>query len=68
VRILTNICSDDLQTSKAFYVEFLGLQVKYDSDWYVQLSVPDQPEMEYGIIRRDHELVPAEYQQAPTGS
>ena len=67
MRILTNICSDDLAASKAFYVELLGLQVKYDSDWYVQLCVKDNPELEYGLIKRDHDLVPDEYQQSPTG-
>lgn len=67
MRILTNICSDNLQESKAFYVELLGLQVKYDSDWYIQLCVPDNPEVEYGIIQRDHALVPDAYRQKPTG-
>lgn len=67
MRILTNICSDDLQKSKIFYVNLLGFQVKYDSDWYVQLCSPTDSEIEYGIIQRDHELVPKEYQNVPNG-
>lgn len=67
MRILTNICSDDLQKSRDFYVDLLGFDVKYDSDWYVQLCSPDNSEIEYGIIKRDHELVPAQYQYSPTG-
>lgn len=67
MRILTNICSDDLQKSKDFYVELLGFNVKYDSDWYVQLCSPENSEIEYGIIQRSHELVPIEYQNSPTG-
>ena len=67
MRILPTICSDDLARSRDFYVELLGLEVNYDSDWFVQLRVPDNPEMEYGIIQRDHELVPAEHQQSPNG-
>jgi catechol 2,3-dioxygenase-like lactoylglutathione lyase family enzyme len=67
MRLLPNICTDDLGLSRDFYVELLGLEVKYDSDWYVQLCVPGKPELEYGIIRRDHELVPPPWQQAPTG-
>ena len=67
MRILTNICSDDLPSSKDFYVELLNLSVKYDSDWYVQLCSPDNADIEYGIIQRDNELVPEAYQQAPTG-
>ncbi len=67
MRILANICSSDLDKSKAFYVKLLGFNVKYDSDWYVQLCSPDDAEIEYGIIQRDHELVPEDYQVAPTG-
>ncbi|OEF07529.1 VOC family protein [Vibrio genomosp. F10] len=67
MKILTNICSDNLSASKQFYVELLGFNVKYDSDWYVQLCLPDDPDIEYGIIQRGHELVPKDYQQLPTG-
>ena len=67
MRILTTICVDDLAQSKDFYSELLGLQVQYDSDWYVQLCAPDNRDMEYGIIQRNHDLVPQEYQQSPTG-
>ena len=67
MRILTNICSDDLSKSKEFYVALLGLHVKYDSDWYVQLCSPADSDVEYGIIQRNRELVPKEYQNTPTG-
>ena len=67
IRILTNICSDRLSESKDFYVDLLGFKVKYDSDWYVQLCSPDDSDYEYGIIKRDHELVPSQYQHKPTG-
>jgi catechol 2,3-dioxygenase-like lactoylglutathione lyase family enzyme len=67
MKILTNICSDDLQKSKDFYVELLNFKVKYDSDWYVQLCSPKDSDIEYGIIQRDHALVPKEYQNTPNG-
>lgn len=67
MKILTNICSNNLQKSKNFYIQLLGFKVKYDSDWYVQLCSPVDSEIEYGIIQRTHELVPAEYQHAPNG-
>ena len=67
MKILTNICSDDLQQSKEFYVALLGFKVKYDSDWYVQLCSPVNSEIEYGLIQRDHDLLPSEYQQKPNG-
>lgn len=67
MKILTNICSNNLSESKKFYIELLGFKVKYDSDWYVQLCSPDDSEIEYGIIQRDHELVPKEFQRLPNG-
>jgi len=67
MKILTNICSDDLQKSKDFYVDLMGFKVKYDSDWYVQLCSPENSEIEYGIIKRDHELVPEQFQRQPQG-
>jgi len=67
MRILINICSNNLQKSRDFYVELLGFKVKYDSDWYIQLCSPKDPEIEYGIIQRNHGLVPKEYQQSPNG-
>ena len=67
MRILTNICSDDLQKSKKFYVELLGFKVKFDSDWYIQLCSPIDSEIEYGLIQKNHELIPKEFQQKPNG-
>ncbi len=66
-RILTNICSDNLPRSRDFYVSLLGFEINYDSDWYVQLKCPGNPELEFGIIARHHALVPPAYQTAPTG-
>jgi catechol 2,3-dioxygenase-like lactoylglutathione lyase family enzyme len=66
-RILTNICSDRLSESRDFYVALLGFEIRYDSDWYVQLRNPSNYEQEFGIILRSHNLVPQEFQTAPTG-
>lgn len=67
MRVFANICSSDLEQSKQFYIELLGLEVKFESDWYIQLCAPGQEGVEYGLIKRDHPLVPQAYQQAPTG-
>ncbi|MEM1293350.1 MAG: VOC family protein [Cyanobacteria bacterium P01_H01_bin.162] len=66
-RILTNLCSDNLAESRDFYVSLLGFEVNYDSDWYVQLRCPANAELEFGIIARHHDLVPPQFQTAPTG-
>lgn len=67
LKLLTNICSNDLEASKAFYTQLLGLETKYDSDWYVQLCSPHDPEAEFGVIQNDHELIPGDYRQSPSG-
>lgn len=66
-RLIPNICSDDLAASRDFFVALLDFAVGYDSDWYIQLYNPEYREFEFGIIKRDHDLVPPQYQTAPTG-
>jgi catechol 2,3-dioxygenase-like lactoylglutathione lyase family enzyme len=66
-RILPNICSDNLAASRDFYVSLLGLEVNYDSDWYVQLRSPTHAELEFGIIARRSELVPPQFRTTPSG-
>ena len=41
--------------------------MNYDSDWYVQLRCPTNDALEFGIIARTSELVPAAFRTAPTG-
>jgi len=66
-RILPNLCSDRLQDSRDFYVSLLGFEVSFESDWYVQLRSPTNPESELGIISRTHDLVPTAFRTLPTG-
>ncbi len=66
-RLLTNICSDRLTESRDFYVTLLGVEVGYESDWYIQLRSPVTPELEFGIMLRNHDLVPPAYQMSPSG-
>ncbi|MEM6719459.1 MAG: VOC family protein [Bacteroidota bacterium] len=65
-RMMTNICSDRLAESKAFYTKLLNLKVAYDSDWFVQLASEDS-KFELGIIDRASEIVPKDFQQLPQG-
>lgn len=66
-RILTNICSDRLTESRDFYVKLLGVEVGYESDWYIQLRSPVNPGLEFGIMLRNHDLVPPAFQTLPSG-
>ncbi len=65
-RMLTNICSDDLQKSRYFYTTLLNLKVTYDSDWFVHLSAKDQT-LELGLIDRTNPIVPDSFQNHPKG-
>ncbi|MFD8103393.1 VOC family protein [Nocardia fluminea] len=62
-----NICSDQLSTTRDFYVDLLGFQVSFDSDWFVQLRANDSGAT-IGIMARDHELVPEQARGAASGS
>ena len=73
-RAFANVLSDDLPATRDFYVALLDLEVAFDSDWFVNLN-SGQPEpgagspgCELGIWRRDHELIPADFQRPPSGT
>jgi catechol 2,3-dioxygenase-like lactoylglutathione lyase family enzyme len=66
-RLMTNICSHKLAASRDFYRDLLGLQVTYDSDWFIQLRSPDHDHLELGILQQGHPLIPTEFQANPRG-
>ncbi|MDO5987183.1 VOC family protein [Flavivirga amylovorans] len=65
-RIITNICSDNLQESSDFYIKLFDFNVDYDSDWFVHLISNDK-KLELGIIDRTNEIVPKDFQNNPQG-
>lgn len=65
-RMITNICSESLERTRDFYANLFHMNVEYDSDWYVQLKAVEHP-FELGIIDKNHEMVPADFRQNPTG-
>lgn len=65
-RILTNVCSDNLEVSKVFYTLLFNFKVDYDSEWFVHL-VSEGRELEVRIMQSNHELVPKEFRGRPTG-
>ena len=66
-RLLSNISSDRLQESRDFYADLLGMEVAFESDWYIRLHSPTNPGLELGIIQRDHPLLPADWRAVPVG-
>ncbi|MEL6132634.1 MAG: VOC family protein [Bacteroidota bacterium] len=66
-RLMFNICSDDLEKSRAFYVRLFDLKVNFESDWFIQLQDKSQP-FEIGIVDRQHEIIPDGYRSLPAGT
>ncbi|WP_194774517.1 VOC family protein [Pararhodonellum marinum] len=65
-RLMTNICSDRLTESKNFYTKLFDFEVNYDSDWFVHLISKDK-QLELGIIKKNHEVVPKGVRNDPAG-
>jgi predicted enzyme related to lactoylglutathione lyase len=66
-RAFVNLLSGSVNTAADFYQNLLGMTRHYDSDWFIILTHPDIPGLEYGILQRNHPIVPAAVQTAPAG-
>lgn len=66
-RCFLNVLSADVGASAAFYENLLGMRRHFDSDWFVILTHDEMPGFEYGILQRDHAIVPAAVRAAPAG-
>ena len=62
-----SVLSDDLAATRDWYVSLFGYRVEFDSDWFVHLQSTDRPDVELGILARDHEIVPASVRERPSG-
>ncbi len=66
-RVLAAILSDRIAETRDFYVRLLDFRVSFESDFFIELESPSNPSAQLGIWRRDHELVPRNFQDAPRG-
>jgi len=57
-RLFFNILSSDVEKTRDFYVNLLGMRVHFDSDWFVILKPQGDSSFELGIIDENHETVP----------
>lgn len=65
-RMMTNICSNNLERSQHFYTVLFGLEMVFESDWFIHLRSKDEKH-ELGIISRTNDLVPEAFQHEPNG-
>jgi catechol 2,3-dioxygenase-like lactoylglutathione lyase family enzyme len=67
-RLLPNICTDKMEETRDFYAELLGFVVGFEHQgWYIQMASPTHPQIQDGIMRRNHEFTPEGFQQPAQG-
>ncbi len=57
-RVLYNVLCKDLSDSVGFYRQLFALETIYDSDWYVVLTPPGQPNVQIGLIDQVSQFTP----------
>lgn len=65
--IFPDIHAADLTASRDFYVDLLGLQVAWESDWYVSLAASDAPGAQLALVAEGHSSVPPAHRSRPAG-
>lgn len=66
-RLLTSIYVNDLEVSKEFYMDLLGLVPTFEADWIVQLADPNNEHVSLSLQPKSHELVPKDFKHPPQG-
>ena len=59
--------TDDVATTTAFFEDNFGFSRAFDSDWYVHLQNPEQPEVNLAVLAYDHPTLPVEGQHTTQG-
>jgi catechol 2,3-dioxygenase-like lactoylglutathione lyase family enzyme len=67
-RLIPNICTDRMDETRAFYENLLDFTVGFEHPgWYIQMASPAHPQVQLGIMRRDHEFTPEPFQHPAQG-
>lgn len=67
-RAFTNVLSQNVDVAATFYQELLGMERHFNSNWFVILTHPNNPGFEFGILAKDHEVVPPNLRKESGGS
>jgi catechol 2,3-dioxygenase-like lactoylglutathione lyase family enzyme len=65
--LFPDVPSARLPESRDFYVRLLGMEVVFDSDWYVLLRDPRRPRLQLAFVAHDHHSVPAAFRGPARG-
>jgi len=66
-RQFTNILTEKVAETAAFYEQLLGMTAQFSADWFVNLVDPETPGLELGILSQTSDIVPAAARKAPAG-
>lgn len=67
IRVVPNVSSNLFRESRDFYIEMFDLVVSVEhDDWYLQLMPPENPALNIGFVKPDHELFAG--RAAPAGT
>ncbi|TYC75836.1 glyoxalase [Stappia sp. BW2] len=66
-RCFTNILTEEVAATAAFYQDLLAMKPQFESDWFVSLADAENPSLELGILKQTSEIVPARAQRATAG-
>ncbi len=61
------IGSEDVTSASDFYQSHFGFVPAFEADWYVHLTMPDQPGVNLAILDYRHESVPERGRKAAQG-
>ncbi|MCW7501063.1 VOC family protein [Leptospira sp. 2 VSF19] len=62
-QIQTGIITEKLIETKTFYEKWLGLQTKFESEWFVLLCLPNRTDVELAIMKPNQTQVRKSYFQ-----
>lgn len=52
-RIVPNMYSDNLEASKAFYLDFLGMELAMDLGWIITFASKENPTAQINIFKNE---------------
>ncbi|TGM32223.1 VOC family protein [Leptospira biflexa] len=64
-QIQTGIITEKLKETKEFYQTWLGLEIKFETEWFILLCLPNRPEIELAIMAPNQVQVRKPYFQKP---
>ena len=59
-RCFVNLLVTDPPGAARWFIDLLGWEIAFASDWFVHLRAPDAEGIELGLLRGDHEIVPSD--------